>query len=415
MSSTSGRTVISAPPSPLSWAGTPRAARSRVPRRCEGACRSAEGGRLARSAQSRTASCRRDLRAPAATGRVPRAARPPAPRCGRRASPRRAAACDALAEIGEPAVQRDLVPAFHSVGAIIAQTLYEETMVSRSAALARGRASAPAAARPARAARRGGGGRPGSGVKRLICRTPARAIGLQVGAADEAVADEQRQDVVAVDPLGLALVDLDQVVEAEEAPQERAVPHQVVERAQQHGAASARRRAPRRPARRPAGRRRPPRRARRARRRRARRRAAGSLRRRRRSGSARRSRTRSARRGPAPRAARSARRNSSSVGDGAPRAASRDHALGQVVDALEALPSRDRELAGGEEVLERALLRLPAPHRLAAAPRTRAPAARPRRGCAPARARSTSRPSAVRCRPHQWWSFSSSIRRLKSA
>ncbi len=33
----------------------------------------------------------------------------------------------------------------------------------------------------------------------------------------------------------LALVDLDQVVEAEEAAQERPVPHQVVERAEEHG------------------------------------------------------------------------------------------------------------------------------------------------------------------------------------
>ena len=44
-----------------------------------------------------------------------------------------------------------------------------------------------------------------------------------------------------------------------------------------------------------------------------------------------------------------------------------DHALGQVVQTLEALPARDRELAGGEEMLERALLRLPAPHRAALA------------------------------------------------
>src|SRR5262249_28780994 len=40
-----------------------------------------------------------------------------------------------------------------------------------------------------------------------------------------------------------------------------------------------------------------------------------------------------------------------------------DHALRQVVETLEALPAGDRELTGGEEVLERALLRLPPPHR----------------------------------------------------
>ena len=44
-----------------------------------------------------------------------------------------------------------------------------------------------------------------------------------------------------------------------------------------------------------------------------------------------------------------------------------DHPLGQVVQALEALAACDRELARGEEVLERALLGLPAPHRAALA------------------------------------------------
>src|SRR5262249_54544427 len=45
----------------------------------------------------------------------------------------------------------------------------------------------------------------------------------------------------------------------------------------------------------------------------------------------------------------------------------RDHALGQLVQPLEALPAGDRDLAGGEQVLERALRRLPAPHRPAPA------------------------------------------------
>ena len=60
------------------------------------------------------------------------------------------------------------------------------------------------------------------------------AIRLQVGAAEKAVAGEQRQDVVPVDALGLALVDLDHMLEAEEPLEQRPVPHQVVERAHQH-------------------------------------------------------------------------------------------------------------------------------------------------------------------------------------
>src|SRR5262245_23129136 len=49
----------------------------------------------------------------------------------------------------------------------------------------------------------------------------ANAVCLQVGAAGEAVADQERQDVVAVHPLVLALVHLDQMVEAEQTPEER--------------------------------------------------------------------------------------------------------------------------------------------------------------------------------------------------
>src|SRR5215217_447774 len=62
------------------------------------------------------------------------------------------------------------------------------------------------------------------------------AVGLQVGAADEPVSDEQREDVIAVDPLRLALVDLDHVHEPEEPREEWPVPHQVVERTQENGA-----------------------------------------------------------------------------------------------------------------------------------------------------------------------------------
>ena len=74
----------------------------------------------------------------------------------------------------------------------------------------------------------------GSGVNRRIRSTPSRAVGLEVGAAEEPVAGEQRQHVVAVDALVLALVDLDHVPEAEEALEQRPVPDEVVERADEH-------------------------------------------------------------------------------------------------------------------------------------------------------------------------------------
>ena len=59
-------------------------------------------------------------------------------------------------------------------------------------------------------------------------------VGLHVGSAEEPVAGEQRQDVVAVDPLVLALVHLDQMLEAEQPLEQRPVPDQVVERRQEH-------------------------------------------------------------------------------------------------------------------------------------------------------------------------------------
>jgi hypothetical protein len=62
-----------------------------------------------------------------------------------------------------------------------------------------------------------------------------RAIGLEVGPADETVADEEWEDVVAVRPLVLALVDLDHVPEAEDAFEQRPVPHDVVERRDEDG------------------------------------------------------------------------------------------------------------------------------------------------------------------------------------
>ena len=70
-------------------------------------------------------------------------------------------------------------------------------------------------------------------MERLHAQHALGAVVLQVGAADEPVAPEQRQDVVAVDALVLALVDLDHVPEAEDALEERPVPDEVVERGEQ--------------------------------------------------------------------------------------------------------------------------------------------------------------------------------------
>ncbi len=74
-------------------------------------------------------------------------------------------------------------------------------------------------------------------VERADPQRVAGPVGLEIGPPDEPVADEQRQDVVAVLPLVTRLVDLDDVAEAEEALGERPVPQQVVERREQHRAA----------------------------------------------------------------------------------------------------------------------------------------------------------------------------------
>src|SRR4051794_1294678 len=47
---------------------------------------------------------------------------------------------------------------------------------------------------------------------------PGRTVGLQVGPCAQAVSEQKRQHVVAVAPLVWTLVDLDQVVETEDAP-----------------------------------------------------------------------------------------------------------------------------------------------------------------------------------------------------
>ena len=75
---------------------------------------------------------------------------------------------------------------------------------------------------------------PGSRREAADAQDALGTVGLQIGAPDEAVAGEQRQDVVAVHALVLALVHLDHVPEAEHALEQRPVPDEVVERADEH-------------------------------------------------------------------------------------------------------------------------------------------------------------------------------------
>src|SRR5205807_10559025 len=67
---------------------------------------------------------------------------------------------------------------------------------------------------------------------------PGLAVPLEVEAGDELVAHQQGQDVVPVLALGQGDVDLDAVVEAEEAPGPVPLPYQRVEGRQQGGLAS---------------------------------------------------------------------------------------------------------------------------------------------------------------------------------
>src|SRR5579872_1807756 len=59
--------------------------------------------------------------------------------------------------------------------------------------------------------------RPGLGCEGADAEHALGAVGLHVGAAEEAVARQQGQHVVAVDAFGLALVHLDHVPEPEQA------------------------------------------------------------------------------------------------------------------------------------------------------------------------------------------------------
>ena len=88
---------------------------------------------------------------------------------------------------------------------------------------------------PARASRRRFRARCGSGWKRRTRSTPSARSALRSARPDDPVAGEQRQHVVAVGSLVLALVDLDHVPEAEQALEQRPVPDQVVEGAEEDG------------------------------------------------------------------------------------------------------------------------------------------------------------------------------------
>ena len=105
---------------------------------------------------------------------------------------------------------------------------------TRSVLPVRARECARAAPPPRRASSRCCRALRGSGVNRRDPQHTLGPIGLQVGAAEEPVTREQREDVVPVGALVLALVDLDHVPEAEEALEQRPVPHEVVEGAHEH-------------------------------------------------------------------------------------------------------------------------------------------------------------------------------------
>src|SRR6478672_1310741 len=69
-------------------------------------------------------------------------------------------------------------------------------------------------------------------MERLHDEGSLSPLALQVGTPDDPVAPEERKDVVAELPLLRRLVDLDEVLEAENTLRERAIPEEVVERGQ---------------------------------------------------------------------------------------------------------------------------------------------------------------------------------------
>src|SRR4249920_1861824 len=78
-------------------------------------------------------------------------------------------------------------------------------------------------------------------MQRLHDERSFASLRLEIGATDDPVAPEERQDVVAELALRRRLVDLDQMVEAEGTPRERAVPEEVVERGEEDSRSRARR------------------------------------------------------------------------------------------------------------------------------------------------------------------------------
>ena len=99
------------------------------------------------------------------------------------------------------------------------------TMSSSSSQAARSRSSAASSRGLVRRAR--------LGVRRLDQECAGLAVGLEVDPADDPVAEQERQHVVAELPLGLGDVDLDPVVEVEDVLGALALPHHRVERAEQ--------------------------------------------------------------------------------------------------------------------------------------------------------------------------------------
>jgi hypothetical protein len=71
-------------------------------------------------------------------------------------------------------------------------------------------------------------------VERLHAQNALASVVLEIDAADEPVASQERQHVVAVDALVLALVHLDHVTEAEDPLEVGPVPQEVVERGEEH-------------------------------------------------------------------------------------------------------------------------------------------------------------------------------------
>ena len=177
-------------------------------------------------------------RAPSASGWRPGRSRSP---CARRLPPARTSTSGRSAS--SPRRSPDRAPARHGWRASRSPRWDRSPRVSalpgRSAiaARARGRSSVAAARARGRARRRAlrDARTPSSRWNAFTTSSPVAALRLQVGSSDDPVAAEERQDVVAVAPLVRLLVDLDQVVEAEHAPGERAIPEEVVERGEQHG------------------------------------------------------------------------------------------------------------------------------------------------------------------------------------